>query len=346
MKRHENQQDEELQRRIDEQEMAMSELLLRVMDRPLTPLHKTIEELRGQIAAVQQANIHAAQSIEAGLSEVLEGQSKRLNRHVNDVADVVDRLKEELAALASTLDERFTRQVERDEHIQDRLAQAGNMLAQLDAKADLAGNALVTTARDLANVGDTLGAAREEQQVIANRLSQELGGLGERLEQHQVRFSGSLGKATAFLEQIRTNAAETSDSLAAATRTVAKVDAELGILREQEQASSSQLNGELHALMQQLDRQQVGLCDRIDAVKPELTLYFETLSAAIDHLSKEAALRYETLSETQKALMTATVQEQLALQLAPFRIRTKWLIAVCGLSFASTLALLGMQLLR
>jgi len=129
MKRYENPKDEELQRNIDEQEKAMSALLVRVMERPLTPLHETIQELRSQIDAVQKASIHAAKSVEAGLSEALEGQTKRLNRHVGDVADGVDTLKNELSALASTLEKRHGGQLERDGQMQDKLAQAGDLAA-------------------------------------------------------------------------------------------------------------------------------------------------------------------------------------------------------------------------
>lgn len=346
MKRHENPKDEELQRHIDAQEQAMSQLLQRVMERPLAPLHKTIEDLRGQIAAVQQASIHAAQSVEAGLSEVLEGQSKRLNRHVDDVADGVDSLKEELAGLASTLEKRHGWQVEREQHIQGSLARAGDVLVQLDAKADAVNGALAATAAGLARFDGTLGAVREQQEVAAERFSQELGGLGGRLEQQQAHFDGSFGRTTAVLEQLDTRAAATNESLAAAVHAVAKVDAALGALREQEQTSASRLDGGLHTLEQQLDRQQAGLCERIDAVKPALAPHIDALAATVDQSSRETAARYDALPESQKALVAATVQEQLALQLAPFQARTKWLVAVCALSLASTVALLGLQLIH
>jgi chromosome segregation ATPase len=346
MKRHENPKDQELQRHIDEQEQAMSQLLQRVMERPLAPLHKTIEDLRSQIAAVQQASAHAAQSVEAGLSEVIEGQGKRLNRHVNDVADGVDSLKEELAGLASTLEKRHGGQVEQDQRIEESLARAGNVLVQLDAKADAANSALAATTADLARVDGALGTVREQQKVVAERLSQELGGLGERLEQQQAHFDGSLGRTSSILEQLDTRAAAANESLAAAARAVAKVDADLGTLREQEQTSASRLHGGLDALAQQLDRHQAGLCERIDAVTPALAPHIDTLAASVDQSSRETAARYDALSGSQKALVAATVQEQLALQLAPFQARTKWLVAVCALSLASTVALLGLQLIH
>jgi chromosome segregation ATPase len=346
MKRHENPKDQELQRHIDEQEQAMSQLLQRVMERPLAPLHKTIEDLRSQIAAVQQASAHAAQSVEAGLSEVIEGQSKRLNRHVNDVADGVDSLKEELAGLASTLEKRHGGQVEQDQRIEESLARAGNVLVQLDAKADAANSALAATTADLARVDGALGTVREQQKVAAERLSQELGGLGGRLEQQQAHFDGSLGRTSSILEQLDTRAAAANESLAAAARAVAKVDADLGTLREQEQTSASRLHGGLDALAQQLDRHQAGLCERIDAVTPALAPHIDTLAASVDQSSRETAARYDALSGSQKALVAAAVQEQLALQLAPFQARTKWLVAVCALSLASTVALLGLQLIH
>lgn len=346
MKRYENPNDEELQRNIDEQEKAMSALLVRVMERPRTPLHETIQELRSQIAAVQQASVHAAQSIEAGLSEALEGQAKRLNRHVGDVADGVDTLKDELSALASTLEKRYGGQVERDGQMHDKLAQAGEMLVRIDAKADTAGSALDAAARGLGNVSETLAAVREAQGALAERASQKLGGLGERLERQQAQLAGKLSGTAGVLERIDSRAAAAGDSLAASALAFAKIDADLCALREHGQASTDKLGSGVNALAQQLERQQAGLCERIDAVQPALAPHIDSLAASVDKSARDTAACYESLSETQKALVVATVQEQLALQLAPFQTRTTWLAAVCGLSFASTLVLLGMQFIR
>lgn len=350
MKPHDNPQDAERQRNIEEQEQAMAQLLQRVMQGPLAPLHDTIAALRAQIAAVEKASIHAAQSVEAGLSEALEGQGKRLNRHVGDVADGVDSLKEELAGLASALEKRHTGQVERDQHLQEGLAGAGDLLARLDVRTAAADDVLAATAANLAKVDATLGAVSEQQQVVAGRISQELGGLGGKIEQQQAHVDAGLGKTSSALEQLDAKAAATIDGLAAAAGAVAAANAALGALREQEQAGTGQLSGELNgglrALAQQLDRQQVGLGERIDGVQPALAPHFDTLATTIDNSSKQIADRCDTLTESQKALVTATVQEQLALQLAPFQARTTWLFAVCGLSFVSTLVLLGMQFIH
>lgn len=308
MKRHENEKDEELQRNIEEQEQAMSELLLRVMERPLVPLHKRLDELREQLAAVQQANANATQSVEAGLLDILEKQGKRLNRHFGDVTDGIDGLKEEFTGLASILDNHNNGQVERDERIQNSLVRTDEKLAQLEAKADAANAAFVTTAREHAQLDE------------------------------------SIAETTMRLVRLDTKVDATSDSLAAAALGVLKVDTELITLREQEQAAASQLITELNTLARQLSRQQAQLYERIDTVQPGLARHFETLAATIDGATKEATSNYESLSENQKVMVTATVQQQLALQLAPFLLRTKWLTAICGLSFASTLALLCTQL--
>lgn len=275
MKRDENEKYQDLQRDIEEQEQAMSALLQRVMAQPLVPLHKSFDKLSEQLAAVQQANTRAAQAVEAGLSEALEGQGKRFNRQLGEVTDGIDGLKEELGTLASTLDKQHSGQVERDEIVQGSLHRADGMLAQLDARASAAG-----------------------------------------------------------------------DSLAAAASAVAKMDADLGTMREQEHALAGQLNKEFDGLTRQLHGQQAQLCERIDTLQPGLAAQLASLAATVDGSAKEVARQYETLSETQKAVVSATVQEQLALQLAPVQAQAKWLFALCGLSFASTLALLGMQLFR
>ncbi len=278
-------QDQELQRKIDEQEQAMSALLTRVLERPLTPLHKAIEELRAQIAAVEQASVHAAQTAEAGLIK-LEGQGKRLKSQVNDMLDDVEGLKGALAGLSATLETRHGELLGHDERMHDRLAR------------------------------------------------------------QQAHFDDGLGKAAATLDTLDHKVASAADGIAVAARMAAKVDADLGLLRQQEQAHAGELNGGLDALVQQVNRHHAGLAQRIETVTPALVPYFDALGASVDKSSREIVQGHDTLAQAQQALLTSTVQQQLALQLAPFQARTTWLAVMCALSCASTLVLLGMQLIH
>lgn len=312
-----NQKVGELQRDIDEQEISMSALLVRVMERPLAPFHETIKELRSQISAAQDASVHAATSIEAGLREALEDLSKRLNGCVSDVADNVDTLTNELSALASTLEKRHRSQLERDEQVHQWLAQACEMLARIDAKANTAANTLDAAVRGLGHVGEAIVAAREAQSTFAERVSKELVGLGEHLGHQHAQLDGKLGGTTTVLERIDGRAAAAGERLVASALVVAKIDANLSTLREHAQASTD-----------------------------ELSRGVNTLATSVDKTARDIAARYESLSETQKAMVVAAVQEQLAIQLSPLQTRTRWLAAICGLSLASTLALLCMQLIR
>ncbi|NHZ42138.1 hypothetical protein [Massilia aquatica] len=279
-------QDQELRHKIDEQEQAMSALLTRVLERPLTPLHKAIEELRAQIAAVEQASVHAAQTAEAGLSELMEGQGKRLKSQVNDVLDDVEGLKGALAGLSAALETRHGELLGHDERMHDRLAR------------------------------------------------------------QQAHFDDGLGKAAATLDTLDHKVASAADGIAVAARMAAKVDADLGLLRQQEQAHAGELNGGLDALVQQLNRHHAGLAQRIETVTPALVPLFDALGASVDKSSREIVQGHDTLAQAQQALLTSTVQQQLALQLAPFQARTTWLAVMCALSCASTLVLLGMQLIH
>ncbi|SDA75490.1 MULTISPECIES: hypothetical protein [unclassified Janthinobacterium] len=339
MKRDAHKQHEEIQRGIKEQEQAMAELLTRVMKHPLDPLYKTLGELKMQLDAVQQANAKAAQAVEAGLIDALEGQGTRMNRRFGEVRDGMDVLKEDLGRHTAG-------QAERDGIMQEFLLRADGMLAQLDTKADAAGTTIIEMGRDFTRVEDGLGAVRAQQLAVANQLSQELGGVAVRLEQGQAHLDEGLAKTATMLEKIDIKTRATCDNLAAAAQVVAKVDTDLGIIRDQEHAAADQLNRELNGLTQKLDHQRTQLCERIDTLHPGLMPHFESLAAVIDGAAKEVARQHQAMSEAQQALVTAIVQQQLALQLAPFQARTKWLTAVCVLSFASTLALLGMQLFR
>lgn len=339
-----NEQDAELQRNIEEQEQAMSALLRRVMEPPLKPLHDTLAELKVQLAGVQQANAKAAEAVEAGLSEALDNQGKRVKRHFDEVADDIGSFKEDLGTLASVLEKHHAGQTERDKGMQDILHRADSMLAQLDAKADTTATAIAGAARDLTRVEGALDAVRAQQQTVADQLSQELDGMGARLEQQHAHLHDGLARTTTMIEQLDNKASAAGDSLSATAHIVTKVDADLDTLRAQEQAAAGLLNKELNGLGQQLDRQQAQLRERIDTLQPELVAHIESLAATIEGSAKELVRRYEALSETQKALVTTSFQEQLALQLAPFQTRTKWLFTLCGLSFASTLALVGVRL--
>jgi len=339
MKRDANTQPEALQRSIDEQEQAMAAILTRVMKQPLDPLHKTLCEMTAQLAAVQQANARSAQAVEAGLIEALENQYKRVRSRFDEVADGIGELKEDLCR--HSVDQK-----ERDGRMQDSLLRADGMLAQLDANADATGVAIEGVVREITRVEDGLSAVRAQQQAVADQLSRELDGMGVRFEQRHTHLDDGLTRTATILGQIDTRTSAVGDSLTAATQAVAKVDADLVAMRDQEWTAASELNRELNGLTRQLDSQQAQLYKRIDTLQPGLVSHFESLAATIEGSSKEVARQYQVLSETQQALVTATVQQQLALHLAPLQTRTKWLFAVCVLSLSSTMALLGLQLFR
>jgi len=312
MKPHEHTQDQELQKNIEEQEQAMAQMLLRVMERPLTPLHKTIEELGTHLAAVQKASVHAAHGVEAGLREALEEQDKRLKRQFNDVADDVEKLEEALAKHASTLDQQHTGQAARDQHMQDTLASAFDGLVQQYAQVEDSFDKVATALEQL----DAKTAAALEQLDA---------------------------KTVAALHQLDAKAVATGASVAAVASTVGQIDTGLATQREQDLTIATRLSGGLASLSTQLERQQAALSARIDTVPPSMAPQFDLLSATMDKTSREVAERYSILSASQQALVTATVQEQLALQLAPFQAKSTFLLALCVLSFASTLALLGLH---
>ena len=284
---HEHIYEHELQKEIEEQEQAMSQMLLRVMERPLTPLHNTLEAMAAQIVAVQKASVQATQSVELNLSDALEEQNKRVKRQFSDLTDNVDKLKEVLAEFAQTLDTKYTDHGKRDQHLQDSLTRVNDMLAQ--------------------------------QQTNGND-----------------RFS----KTTALFDQIDTQLATTSDNLIAATRAIEKLDTDVTTLGEQEVVIASRIGNSLKNLSKQLDLQQTAMNDRIDAVQPALVPHFNDLAATIDKSAQEIAGRHHALSASQRELVTATVQEQLAIQLMPLRAKNTLLLSVCALSFTLTVALL------
>lgn len=364
MKRHDNHKEHELQRRIEEQEQAMGALLLRVMERPLMPLHQTIGELRSQITVSQQATVKATQLVEVSVTGLLEAHGKRSKKDLGEVAGGIRGLQDGLSGLSSTLATQHAEQVERDEGLRNKLTSADNALTQLEARAQAADEVLADTARTLNKIDGTLDAVCDQQRTAANLLSQELGsireqhqsasnriseefsGLGQRLDQQHAHLDEDHGKTTASLEQLHGKAVSTGDALAMALQAIAAVNAGIAALRDREHTARSELSSELAVLAQQIGQQQAGLSKHIEGVQHHLTPRLDQLAASISTSSSDVTRQYESLSRNQEALVTAAVQEQLARQLTPFQVRTKWLTVLCGLSFASTLALLAVQLLK
>jgi DNA repair exonuclease SbcCD ATPase subunit len=269
MKHQKHTQDQELKRSIDDQEQAMSQLLLRVMERPLMPLHKTVETLGAKIAAVQKASTDAMRSVEAGLGDMLEAQGVRIGRKVDDVMDLVEDGTKKLAALAKHVDECKVEQDGRNQRLQDVLAQADEAVAQQHMEVD-----------------------------------------------------ARLTEVTAAIAQLETG---------------------LAALREQEHTGTTRLTGGLSNLAKQLDRQQGAVCERIDALQPALAAHADMLASGIDKSSKDIVSHCDVLSASTKALVAATVREQLAQQLAPLRAKNTVLLVVSAFSCAALLALLGLQ---
>lgn len=247
----------------------MSQLLLRVMERPLMPLHKTVETLGAKIAAVQKATADATRSVEAGLSDMLEEQGKRIGRKVDDLMDVVEDGTEKLAALAKHVDQCKVEHDERSQRLHDDMARAEEAVT------------------------------RQHMQVDTR-----------------------LTDVTAAIAQLQTG---------------------LGALREQGHTGATRLSGSLSNLAKQLDRQQSAVCGRIDAVHPALAAHADVLTSGIDKTSKDLVAHCDTLSASTKALVSATVQEQVARHLVPLKAKNTLLLVVSALSCASTLALLGLH---
>lgn len=74
------------------------------------------------------------------------------------------------------------------------------------------------------------------------------------------------------------------------------------------------------------------LTERVDALQPALTPRLDRLQATIARSSRDIAHVYASLPDTQKAIISAVVQQELDLQLAPLKKLSGWLTAICAAS--------------
>jgi predicted nucleic acid-binding Zn-ribbon protein len=307
MKPHENDNIKQLQHEIDAQEQALGALLDRVMQAPLTPLRTSLQELGERLDAVEKANARNAQALEAVVTQEMKAETRRLGSKLGAVGDELSDLKDELGELAATLERRDGERGERD-------ARLGNGLARMDAG---------------------LHAIREQEQASAGQLQGTLAGIERHVVSQQAKLDGGFGKGEAWLEKLDARLDAAGNVGLAAGHSLERLGSELASLREQEQAGTGRL-----------ERQQAELGQRINAIPPALDPRFAGLAAFIEASAQELAQRSAALGEAQQATVTRTVQEQLALQLAPHRARGNWLFVLCGLSLASSACVFALLLMR
>lgn len=232
------QDDEEqaLQRSIEQQEQAMSAVLGRLMQAPLAPISVALEEVQEQLYQQEKAGRMLNLTVSASVTEAVEESTRRLGRNLAAVKGTVDDLREQAGNQAATMDERFVAQ-----------------------------------------------------------------------SSHQTR-----------------------------------VDAGIAVLRDASQAGTEQLARDLAGVR----REQTQLGERIDALQAALLPRLDQLQAAVDGAARDSIHAYASLSDSQKTIVGAVVQQELALQLAPLKKMSGWLAAMCTVSLLSSLAVLGLFLLR
>lgn len=102
--KHQNEAD--LQHQIEQQESAMGDLLLRVMERPLAPLQQSVAALQQQFEQLQQNTSRTVQSLAGTLGEHMADETGKikstirpLNKSINDMANQLDDLRNQLTVL-------------------------------------------------------------------------------------------------------------------------------------------------------------------------------------------------------------------------------------------------------
>lgn len=229
-------EEQALQRSIEQQEQAMAAVLGRIIQAPLAPICEALEEVQEQLYQQEKAGKMLNMTISASVTEAVEESTLRLNRNLAGVKHTVDEMREQAASQATALGNGFAAQADHQ--------------TRLDAG---------------------IAGLRDAGQAGTDRLLRDVTGLG---------------------------------------------------------------------------RQQAQLTERVDALQPALAPRLDRLQAAVDDSARDIADAYASFSDKQKAIVSAVVQQELALQLAPLQKRSGWLAAMCAASLLSSLAVLGLALLR
>lgn len=346
MKSPKNLTEVKLQSQIEAQEHALTALLERVMHSPLAPVRTTLDDLQNRLKTIEADNAKRIQGIGVMVSDELNGIKGSVKNGIGGVeADIAD-LRQALTEVAAALQLHQSSQAGRDQHLADRLNKAADLLAGLEAKVDKTGAELAGITREVTKLDDALGKLREHARDGTENLNHSLIELGRRLEQQQTHVNAGFDNTGTLLAQLSVKAGATGETVTAVARGINQLNTELDTMQQQDKAGNDLLNIELSGLAQRLECLQTALAEHIDSVQPALAPRFVALTEAIEESSKAVGRSYATLSAKQEELMKATFQEQIALQLAPLQVRIKWLLAVVGVSLASTIGLLGMLFLR
>lgn len=302
MKRHEPSH-EDVQRTIDEQEQAMAELLTRVMALPLAPLHKTIATLQAQFMNAQREGTNVTLQIQTSLDAMQQRQDTQMNR-LGEIATDARSASEDLDDLDDLLTERHDAQAARDQHVLDQLASLHTkVVAAEQSMAQMAAELRTQLKAQSADQADRLAVATN----TITRIDTGLDELRTRIDAVVPALAPRFDTLAATVQEA------SSDSARQATAHMTRVNTGLGELR---------------------------VC--VDAVAPALSPRFDTLAATVQEASSDSARHYHSLSESQKAVVAAAVQEQLA----PFQAKSRFLLAISALSCASIVVLLCLHFIH
>jgi len=168
----------------------------------------------------------------------------------------------------------------------------------------------------------------------------------EAVEESTRRLGRTLAGVKNTVDEMREHATNQatvlSERFASQSDHQTRVDEGIAVLRDTGQAETDQILRDFAGLA----GQQAQLAERVDALQPALAHHLDRLHAAIDNSARDVAHAYSSLSDTQKAIVSAAVQRELALQLTPLKKLSGWLAAICTASLLSSMTVLAIALLR
>lgn len=350
----------------------MAELLTRVMALPLAPLHKTIATLQAQFTNAQREGANVTLQMQTSLDAMRQRQDTQMNRLV-EIATDARSASEGLEDLDDLLTERHDAQAARDQYVQDQLAglhtkavaaeqSTARLVAQMAAElrtqlktqsADHADRLAVAT-HAITRIDTGLDELRTRIDAVAPALAPRFDTLTATVQEassdsarqataHMTRVNTGLGELRACVDAVAPALSPRFDTLAATVQE-ASIDS-VRQMTTQLKTQSADHTGRLAAATQTISRIDTGLGELrvgIDAVAPALAPSFDTLAATVQEASSDSARHYHSLSESQKAVVAAAVHEQLA----PFKAKSRFLLAFSALSCASTVALLCLHFIH
>lgn len=313
---------------IDAHEKALGDLLARLMNVPLEPVRRSVNELAPRLQEVHKAisdtqkdSLPALQGALKDLGEGIVRQMKGLKGSMDDRLTVMKAALDSIAKCQETL--------------QTEVGRVDNRLADIASRMD-AGVASQVAIQGA--VHEVFGRVKG----VGNALDE---GLVQQRAQDQI-LNETVTRSAATLLNISQTLNVTSEAASKVVSGVARLHDDMDTAFSTTHATSEKLGHRVESLGQRMDGHQTSTSKQLAELQPDLTQQLDALAVMIKVSASQMMAVQEENSRARQAELATLVQEQLSLRTQPLRRAIGWLSVLCAASLLASLGLLVPTLMR